>query len=150
LKDIYQLQRTISQQLLAWSGLSILIGLWLTLTKRDPNRRGFGQQAAAWGAIDAVIAIGGKIAADRHAAKPTAQHLSIQQKEAKDLRRLLWLNTGLDVLYVLSGLALARRPDPNGRGWRGHGWGIVVQGFFLFWFDLFHALELSNWSPTKE
>jgi hypothetical protein len=26
--------------------------------------------------------------------------------------------------------------------WRGHGWGIFVQGKFLFWFDLYHALRV--------
>lgn len=148
MRDIYRLQRTISWQLLAWSGFSLLIGLWLTRTQRDPNRRGFGQQAAAWGAIDAAIAVGGQIAANQRAADPTARDASVQQQEARKLKRLLWFNAALDVLYVLGGLALSHRPDPKGRGWRGHGWGIVVQGSFLFCFDLYHALELSNWSST--
>jgi hypothetical protein len=144
MSDIYQVQRSISQRLLIWSGLSIIVGLWLTLAQRDPNRRGFGQQAAAWGAIDAAIAIGGKITADRRAVDPNAQDPSVQQKEAQKLRRLLWFNAALDVFYVLGGLALARRQDPKGRGWYGHGVGIIVQGFFLFWFDLYHALALSD------
>jgi hypothetical protein len=148
MQNITQVQRRISRQLLIWSGASILIGLWLTLTQRDPDRRGFGQQAAAWGAIDAAIAIGGKISSERRAADPAAQTPAAQQREAKKLERLLWINTGLDVLYVLGGLALARRPDPEQRGWRGHGLGIVVQGIFLFWFDLYHALELSSQRRT--
>jgi hypothetical protein len=148
MSNIYQVQRAISQRLLIWSSTSILIGLWLTLIHRHPNRRGFGQQAVAWGAIDAAIAIGGKIASDRRAADPNALDGLVQQKEAQKLRRLLWFNAALDVLYVLGGLALARRQDPDRRGWRGHGWGIVVQGFFLFWFDLYHALELSGWLRT--
>jgi hypothetical protein len=148
MSDIYQVQRAISQRLLVWSSVSILIGLWLTFTHRHPNRRGFGQQAVSWGAIDAAIAVGGKIASDRRATDPNALDGSVQQKEAQKLRRLLWFNAALDVLYVLGGLALAHRQDPDRRGWRGHGWGIVVQGFFLFWFDLYHALELSGWTRT--
>ncbi|MBX3001711.1 MAG: hypothetical protein KF893_24520 [Caldilineaceae bacterium] len=142
--EIYQFQRMLSRRLLIWSGLSILVGLWLTLSNRDPNRRGFAQQAAAWGAINAAIAVGGRIAADRRAVDPRAHDSSMQQKEAQKLRRLLWFNAALDVFYVIGGLALAHRPDPDGRGWYGHGWGIIVQGFFLFWFDLYHALALAD------
>jgi len=52
---------------------------------------------------------------------------------------LLWINTALDVLYVAGGLILALAFGSRGMDWQGHGWGIVVQGAFLFLFDLIHA-----------
>jgi carboxylesterase len=51
----------------------------------------------------------------------------------------LWINTGLDVLYIAGGITLASILGPGNPGWLGHGWGIMVQGAFLFFFDLIHA-----------
>ena len=60
-------------------------------------------------------------------------------REERNLRRLLLINTGLDVLYVAGGVALALTLGASNPTWRGHGWGIVVQGAFLFAFDLIHV-----------
>ncbi|MBI1259787.1 MAG: hypothetical protein GC204_20155 [Chloroflexi bacterium] len=57
----------------------------------------------------------------------------VLEREAHNLRQLLWINTALDLLYVAGGRWLIRR------GKHGTGWGIVVQGMFLFLFDLLHA-----------
>jgi hypothetical protein len=62
--------------------------------------------------------------------------------EERSLRRLLLINTGLDVLYVVGGAVLALTLGVGDPTWRGHGWGIVVQGAFLFVFDLFHAQQV--------
>lgn len=75
----------------------------------------------------------------RYAALPDPQAPAVEAQERRNLRRLLWLNAGLDVLYVLGGLLLQRRQH-----WRGHGWGIIIQGSFLFLFDLYHALILAE------
>jgi hypothetical protein len=48
------------------------------------------------------------------------------------------------VLYVLGGLWLARTKGEDDEFWRGSGWGIVVQGAFLFVFDLIHARQLRD------
>ncbi|MBN1978402.1 MAG: hypothetical protein JW918_13475 [Anaerolineae bacterium] len=61
-------------------------------------------------------------------------------REARNLRRILLINTGLDVLYVAGGVALALTLGADNPFWRGNGWSIVVQGGFLFCFDLLHAL----------
>ncbi|MEP7292887.1 MAG: hypothetical protein ABI835_13980, partial [Chloroflexota bacterium] len=55
------------------------------------------------------------------------------EAEAHTLRRLLEVNTLLDLIYMFGGRSLIRH------GSRGTGWGIVIQGTFLFLFDLFHA-----------
>ncbi|MBN2006671.1 MAG: hypothetical protein JXA21_25180 [Anaerolineae bacterium] len=64
------------------------------------------------------------------------------------MARLLWINTGLDVIYVTVGLILAyggpsKETNPAPRR-RGSGWGVVLQGAALFLFDLMHALRLSD------
>lgn len=129
-----QFQRTVSNRLLQWSVLSIAVGLFLQLT-RSPFWRAFGQQAIGWGAIDAALALLGRRGLEQKVQRgypPTEA-----AKDLHNLRRILWFNTGLDVLYMLGGLALFRRDDEVQRG---HGAGIMFQGLFLFKFDLIHAL----------
>jgi carboxylesterase len=106
----------------------------------------------AWGAIDAAIALGGRRAARRRqAARPDALAPGIvdreANREARRLARLLWFNTGLDVLYVAGGLALAFTRGATSPFWRGTGWGIAVQGAFLFVFDLLHATSIPVDAP---
>lgn len=96
-----------------------------------------GLQALIWGGIDAAVALVGRwLARRRQAAGLSAAEL---QREEGRLRRVLYVNAALDVLYVGSGLLLAFTMGAGEPLWRGHGWGIVVQGAFLFFFDLLHA-----------
>jgi len=148
MREIFTFQRQVSQRLLLWSVASIVLGGWL-MRKDNADQRGFGQQAAAWGVIDAAIALGGWFGSQRRSRAADAGSAEVQAKETRSLRRLLWINTGLDVLYMLGGFLWARRADPQKRGWAGHGWGVVVQGAFLFVFDLVHALLLKDRQPSN-
>ena len=131
--------RAITRCLLVWSGLSAGGGV-VSLLSGAPFWRGFGTQAVAWGAVDALIAaLGGEMARRRRASLPDPMEPARLLREERNLRRLLLINTGLDVLYVAGGVALALTLGAGDPTWRGHGWGIVVQGAFLFAFDLFHA-----------
>ena len=125
-----------------WSGLSVGAGVVLFLAG-VPFWSGFGVQAAAWGTIDAAIALfGGGAARRRRASMTDPLDDALLRREGRNLRRLLLINTGLDVLYVAGGVALALTFGAGDPTWRGHGWGIVVQGAFLFAFDLFHARQV--------
>ncbi len=44
-------------------------------------------------------------------------------------RRLLWMNTGLDVLYVTTGLVLIYTMAAQDLFAAGNGWGIIIQGW---------------------
>ncbi|MBE0669515.1 MAG: hypothetical protein IH588_02905 [Anaerolineales bacterium] len=61
-------------------------------------------------------------------------------KEALFIRKVLWVNFGLDVLYILGGFWVIQ--SYTELFWQGTGWGIVLQGTFLFFFDLIHALRV--------
>lgn len=137
--DIWTYNRRISSRLLQWGGLNVGLGIALQAA-RAPFWRAFGQQAVAWGAIDALIAWFGQRGADRKEAKGDPAAMSTQRRQ---LAFLLWLNTGLDVLYIVGGYMLARSKSADAQR-RGHGWGIVFQGAFLFLFDLFHALGMRH------
>jgi len=132
---IWHFQKILSRRLLIWSALSVLVGLALWLGGAD-FWRGFGIQAALWGGIDAVIALAGLrgVAARLEG----AVYADENARKARSLRRVLWINGGLDVLYILAGVGLLL--------WgksallHGMGWGIIVQGAFLLIFDVLHAL----------
>lgn len=141
---IWDYQDALSRRLSLWSALSIVIGLGLLLFS-GPFWRGFGLQAVVWGAIDAGIAVFGQIASRKRWAT-AARHPETAEREARNLRRLLWVNTGLDVLYVAGGFALLYTLGAQSLFTAGNGWGIIVQGGFLFFFDLLHAVGV----PRKD
>lgn len=147
---VWELEQTVSKRLLAWSAASMLVGLGLLFSGRRVWTA-FGTQALAWSAVDALIALLGFWAMKRRRARlldPLAPSHLVQEESM--LRRLLWINTGLDVLYVVTGLALALTLGRTDLRWLGHGWGIVVQGAFLFAFDLVHAQSVPTTLPSAQ
>ncbi|MGL4648204.1 MAG: DUF6992 family protein [Caldilineaceae bacterium] len=142
--SIWSFQRRLTHRLMRWAIPSVVVGGLLAWRGRTPAQRAIGQQAVAWGAIDAAIALGGQSAAERKQA--TAMPVD-EIAQARSLRRLLWLNTALDVLYVTGGLALAR--SQRGDAARGHGIGIIIQGGFLLFFDLIHARKVPRLDPPE-
>jgi hypothetical protein len=144
-QTIWHFQHTLTRRLFVWSGFSIAAGLGMQLS--NAFWRGVGAQAIGWGAIDAIIAwFGQRSAWKKQTRLPDLLSPPVVAKETRNLRRLLWINTFLDIFYVMGGLWVALTKGRANHTWRGHGWGIVVQGGFLFLFDLYHALQL----PRKE
>jgi hypothetical protein len=141
--SIWQFQRQIAHRLFAWGVFSVILGG--VMLRGRPFWRALGGQFIVWGAIDAAIAFIGNLSArqrlqnDPHSLEPDTT-----DQETRKLSRLLWLNSGLDVGYVLGGAWLMRRTTDD---LRGAGWGVLIQGGFLLIFDLFHALTLP---PTRK
>jgi len=141
--DIWQFQKVVSRRLLWWAGLNVGLGLWLQ-QRRNKFWRGVAMQAISWGAINAGIAVVGKRATTFRLRRQDAPYArETVRKEERNLSRALWINAGLDVLYMIGGVALAFTRGRRDRLMRGNGWGIVVQGGFLFVFDVVHALIMS-------
>lgn len=123
----------------AWSAASMLGGaaMWLAARRTGSAAlRSFARQQVAWGGVDAAIAAVGALR--RRSNGPEQDH--------DRLRRILQLNTALDVGYVAGGLAmvalrerLGRLPRYSAQEALGDGWGIVVQGGFLLVLDATHA-----------
>jgi len=137
---IWQFQNRLSKRLLAWGAASVAVGA--LLVKGNRFWRGVGWQFMGWGAMNALIALSGRAAADSRLdamENPGLEH--VQKAETEKLRRLLWINAGLDVLYLLVGRRMA--DGDKGDGSRsGHGLGIVLQAAFLFFFDVYHAMKI--------
>lgn len=128
--------QTIMCRLFLWGALSAIGGVILQFTRR-PFWIGVGRQAIGWGIIDALIAL-------------IAGRLSSKLLRSRMLRRILLLNAGLDVLYMLGGFILARTKGADDEKMLGQGWGIVLQGLFLFKFDLIHGLLVPHEMNSDE
>jgi len=137
---IWLLQARLSRHLLIWSALSIATGLVLLFA--PPFWQGVGVQALVWGTIDAAIALFGLRALRRRQARAGAHDPQALEREAHNLRRLLLVNVGLDVLYVVAGVVVLNSFATDFG--RGSGVGIIVQGAFLGLFDAFYAYRVTR------
>ncbi len=131
--SILNFQRKITNRLLIWSGLSIVSGCILVFLE-NPFLKGFGIQALVWGIIDAFIALVGKYNARKKFSAITSSEQSA--KEAMRIKKILLINTFLDIFYITFGIILVF--VGKDLFWQGNGSGIIVQGAFLFFFDLIH------------
>ena len=139
--DIWSFQTTLTRRLMVWAAASIIIALPLFFL--GEFWRGVGIQSAAWGGIDLLIAIFGMLGTNRRKSRLTPDELSDSApKESANLKRILLINTALDVLYVTGGVILTLTLGAGDPFWSGNGWGIIIQGAFLFVFDLYHAKQL--------
>ncbi|MFI8567659.1 DUF6992 family protein [Rhodococcus sp. NPDC078407] len=125
----------LGRRLAVWGGVSVLAGTLLAVRGSSPARRAFGQQTAGWGAIDVAIAGAGAL----NSSVPTSKSLS----------KLLWINAGLDVLYIAAGAHVAVRKPRFGRRITaeqaiGHGTAVVVQGAALLVLDTAHARMIAD------
>lgn len=141
--NIWQFQERLAAILLGWATASIGAGFRLN-RYREPLQQGMGEQFIGWGLINGMIAAFGATSAKRRRQLPDATNRATQSAERRKLARLLWLNTGLDVLYILGGALTIIGRGTRDERWRGRGLGIVIQGGFLFFFDLINALLLGR------
>jgi len=142
---IWQFQRLLSMRLLAWNILNFTAGLILLLTKHR-FLQGIGSQFAGWSFINVLIANFGAISAARRERTLEDAHTPERRtREAQNLKRLLWVNAGLDVLYMVGGLLLLVRKNAGERT-RGAGIGVIFQGAFLLTFDVIQANNVPDQS----
>lgn len=136
--NIWQFNALLMRRLAAWNVFNLIIGIKLSRSP-DPMRRGIGIQAIGWAVVNFAIAFFGGTTAQKKVGRSDALEATVMDKEARNLRRLLWINAGLDVAYMFGGRWYAVRESQRPfRG--GMGIGIIIQGIMLFIFDVSHAL----------
>jgi len=103
----------------------------------------FHQMNALWNTVNLGLA-GVGLYQTLHA-DPNVFTLAESIKEQSKLEKLLLFNAGLDVAYVATGLYLLERADRSKRTdlFNGYGRSLILQGGFLFAFDLlfYYALH---------
>lgn len=125
-----------------WGIASVVVGAGLA-SRRRPDLRHAGLQAIAWGAIDAALALNGRIGARRKQAQPPSE--TNAAADAGRMRAIVAINALLDCGYIAAGLVLAERAGYR-LDRRGMGIGIAVQGLFLLVYDTLLALALGRWT----
>ncbi len=106
--------------LIAWAFLSLgsaVAGLYFPPKKDTECWRAFWFMNGIWGLIDGIIGWANLITAP-----PTIEFL----------QKVLAINSGLDLLYIITGLVLLTRAKPVLKGF---GLAILFQGLFLLIFD---------------
>ncbi|NNJ09662.1 hypothetical protein EKD04_004930 [Chloroflexales bacterium ZM16-3] len=140
--NFFVYQRRALRPLLRWGIGSSFIGAALTLLPSDYWRQ-FGTQAVTWGVIDLALAVAGQRTALVKAEQSFAGDMSEAKEhaDADQFHRILQVNAGLDVIYILTGVFTAIR-YANTPKRRGLGHGIAVQGLFLLIFDSLLARDV--------
>jgi hypothetical protein len=146
--SFWDFNRLLTRRLMSWAWTSAALGLLMSVFGRF--WAGVGSQFIGWAVINGAIAwFGGRGTEKRLAALgKDANKAAVQTEEAAKLRRLLWINFGLDVLYMWGGWKLLTRRRASSRT-RGIGLGIILQGLFLFIFDGVHAQQVPEKFTTR-
>lgn len=129
-----EVRAVVLRRLLLWSGASVLAGMALILAG-GTFWRGFGVQAAAWGGIAAAVALGGLAWLRNPAVRSRGIPGLLQRCAGPATPALL---AGLELL-LSTGLSLLLIMGLGHPSWRGHAWGIAIQGVALWLLDLAHS-----------
>ncbi len=125
--DVIKHQRRAMGVLTGWSVLSVSVGT-AQLFSTNQYIKGFGVQNLTWGLIDGAIA--GFATYDLNKKIQSGQLNLWEERQA--FRKVLLINTFLDLLYMGTGVAMLKYGNAK---WSGHGSGILLQGSFLLLFD---------------
>ncbi|MFN3308290.1 MAG: DUF6992 family protein [Anaerolineales bacterium] len=142
--EIWKFQRVVLQRLVIWAGMSIVLGLAFLLFRHE-YWNGMAIQFIAWAVVNLAIAFFGKRGLERRwsSLKPNERAAQAATEKNK-LVRTLWINTVLDAFYIIGGRLVMIFLGKDSPLWQGMGLGIILQGSFLFFFDLIHARLAAN------
>lgn len=132
----------------AWALGNIGTGIALS-SRRDGSAKYFHQMNAGWNLVNLGIASMGYLAAVR--TDPSAGGLYESVQSQYQIQKILLLNTGLDVAYMAGGAYLIERSKNDRKNpdrLKGFGQSILLQGGFLFVFDLAQYAWLASSNET--
>ncbi len=118
-----------------WAIINILVGSF-KLTKATRSRKFFFQMNLYWNIVNLVIAAAALYSI--FSKDPASASLLQSLKLHVWYKKVLYLNVGLDIAYMLLGAYLQERSRNSAKTEQLQGWGqaIVLQGVFLFLLDL--------------
>ncbi len=137
-------QQTAMLTLGGWAVANIAVGVSLQ-GSADGSTKHFHRMNALWNTVNLGIAGLGYLTTIK--SDPAGWDLATSLSKHQSFQKVLLFNTGLDVGYVLGGLYLterAKRPGVNADQLKGFGQSIMLQGAFLFAFDLINVLIASG------
>lgn len=120
----------------SWAVGNMALGLGL-YNQHQGEERYFHLMNAGWNVVNLGLATAGYLSAIK--TDPASFDLFQTINEQHKLQKIFLFNAGLDVGYILGGLYLRERSlrvEKNAERLRGFGKSIILQGGFLFAFDL--------------
>lgn len=133
-----RLQRTRNSMLVlgGWAVANIAVGA-VAMGRGNAEQRAFHQMNLGWGLVNLGLAGAGWWTATH--TDPASFDLYNTIREHHRLQKILLFNAGLDVGYMAAGFWMqekAKTAEKNNERWKGFGRSLVLQGAFLFAFDL--------------
>ena len=127
--NLYQLNRQISLFLMGWGVSSMILGATLFFFDNQ-FLRAISIQFLLWGLSDFILGV-----------IPIARNKISQRKK---LNKVLFINSFLDIIYIIVALGLIFEFIAEGESIIGHGFGVIIQALFLLIFDTyFNLIEIN-------
>lgn len=127
-----------------WALTNMAVGAPLYFTSTGENRS-FHEMNVMWNVVNSGIAAAGYLGSRAPEHELT---LSEALEAQRSIESALLLNMGLDVAYMAAGWALLERSNrtvPDATRWAGYGRALLLQGGFLFAFDLgLYVFQIRN------
>ena len=120
----------------SWASANALTGAIGWTTAKNPEMKSFHQMNVMWNAVNLGLAIPGYLRARNAKA---VMSLSATLSEQQKTERIFLFNSGLDIAYITAGILLrsmALNQSSKTDQLNGFGKGLILQGSFLFAFDL--------------
>lgn len=119
-----------------WATANILAGSALA-GRSDGTRKAFHQMNAYWNTVNLAIAGFGYYQATKEVPSEIGLAGTVEAQYA--IQQALLFNAGLDLAYIAGGFYMmerSKRHTKHADRWKGFGQSLVLQGGFLFAFDL--------------
>jgi hypothetical protein len=120
----------------SWASANAVSGAIGWTTAKSPEMKSFHQMNVMWNAVNLGLAVPGYLKARNAKA---VMSLSATLSEQQKTERIFLFNSGLDIAYITAGFLLrsmALNQQAKADQLNGFGKGLILQGSFLFAFDL--------------
>ena len=135
----YQIDQQLMLGLGSWASSNFVLSGIGWNQAQMPEDRYFHQMNVFWNVVNIGLAVPGYLKAHKANSDLSEGKTNLAQRKTE---QIFLLNTCLDVAYVSSGVLLMQRAqqlglqEPQGQRLNGYGKSLLVQGGFLFLFDL--------------
>lgn len=143
-------QKTLGLTLGSYALANIAVGA-IGASQTSGETQYFHKMNVYWNLVNLGLAGAGLLGSRKRPTEPETLADAVRQHE--NMKQILLINTGLDVAYVVGGAYLRERANSHldkADQLRGYGKSIMLQGGFLFAFDLVNYLIFKKRGDQQE
>ena len=132
-KDRQKLSREGMTFLTSWAAINIAGGTTAYYLAKDREWKYFHEMNVFWNTVNMGLGISGLLMERK---SKTDLNMDQSLKAQKRVERIFLVNSGIDLIYIGSGLAMRQMQNAkNPERMRGYGNALILQGSFLLVFD---------------